>query len=209
MMTDPHSDRAHVRCGEPEASADHDLLLRMQVKDEAALETLYDRYAALVYALAMRIVGDRELALEVMQDTFLRCWNGAEQYDASRGRVAGWVMRVGRNRAIDLLRSRQHQARLRELEPLSEAGTAGPGQPDIAEGVVLRQVVSDALEALPTAQRQALELAYYGGLTQVEIAKTLDTPLGTVKTRTRQGLDRLRSLLSAWIEPEEAAGHRG
>ena len=99
---------------------DSELLRRVQARDEAALAALYDEYGGLVYTLALRIVGDRHLAQEVLQDTFLRCWEGAEQYDPARGRPAAWLLGVARNRAIDLLRGRQHQAR--RLGILPEAG---------------------------------------------------------------------------------------
>src|SRR5262249_47988366 len=95
---------------------DVDLLRRMRRGDEEALEALYARYGGLVYTLALRIVGDAELAREVLQDTFLRSWDGRESYDPSRGRVAWWLMGIARHRAIDLLRSRSHQARLRERD---------------------------------------------------------------------------------------------
>jgi RNA polymerase sigma-70 factor (ECF subfamily) len=98
---------------------DHELLRRMRLGDESALEELYVRYGGLVYTLALRIVGDRELAREVLQDTFLRSWDGREGYDPQRGQVAWWLMGIARNRAVDLLRSRSHQARLREREPLT------------------------------------------------------------------------------------------
>ena len=102
-------------------AADPDLVGRMRLGDESALESLYARYGGLVYTLALRIVGDPELAREVVQDTFLRSWDGRETYDARRGRVPWWLMGIARNRAIDLLRSRSHQARMRErTAPLPE-----------------------------------------------------------------------------------------
>ena len=105
----------------PQEPADHELLRRMRDTDESALETLYARYGGLVYTLARRIVGDTELAREVLQDTFLRAWDGRETYDAARGRVAWWLMGIARNRAVDVLRSRVHQARLREREQIGRA----------------------------------------------------------------------------------------
>jgi len=179
---------------------DMQLLRQMQTGDEAALEVLYRRYAGLVFTLALRIVGDPELAREVLQDAFLRCWDGRETYDPGRGRVPWWLMGIARNRAIDLLRSRSHQARLREQEPLSGA-TRTPNQLDAADAVALRHGVARALEGLSAVQRQAIELAYYGGLTQVEIAEQLDEPLGTVKSRTREAMERLRVSLWPLIEP--------
>jgi len=185
--------------GEP---ADLALLDGMRRGSEAALEVLYARYAGLVFTLALRVVRDHEFAREVLQDTFLRCWDGRETYDATRGRVAWWLMGIARNRAIDLLRSRSHQARLREQEPLPDRPRDQPSQPDPAGLAELRRAVADGLAALPSEQRQAIELAYYAGFTQSEIARELGEPLGTVKSRMRQALDRLRAVLWPLIESE-------
>jgi len=183
-------------------AGDHELLQRMRQGDESALEALYARYGGLVYTLALRIVGDPELAREVLQDTFLRCWDAGDAYDPARGRVPWWLMGIARNRAIDLLRSRPHQARLREREPLGREAVERPGHgtPDDA---VLRRAVADALRDLSVPQREAVELAYYGGLTQAEIAKALGTPLGTVKSRTREAMERLRRALGPRLGPME------
>jgi RNA polymerase sigma-70 factor, ECF subfamily len=194
---------------------DHALPLRLRARDEAALEALYDRYSGLVFTLALRIVGDRHLAEEVLQDTFWRCWVGAEQFDPRRGRPAGWLLGVARNRAIDLLRGRQHQARLHERDstvadraewPTLALEQHGVHQPDAHEAILLRDTLGHALRDLSSAQRQTIELAYYGGLTEVEIAVTLGVPLGTVKTRMRDGMERLRTMLrpifAAATEPE-------
>jgi RNA polymerase sigma-70 factor, ECF subfamily len=173
----------------------------MRVGEESALEGLYARYGGLIFTLALRIVGDPELAREVLQDTFLRCWGGSEAYDPARGRVPGWLMGIARNRAIDLLRSRPHQARLREKNSL--AGLASePAQRDAADSLTLRRAVAGALQQLPIGQRQAIELAYYGGHTQVEIARELGEPLGTIKSRTREAMERLRAVLWPLIEPK-------
>ena len=183
-----------------EESADPELLSRMRLGDETALEALYARYGGLVFTLTLRIVGDPELAREVLQDTFLRSWDGRETYDPRRGRVPWWLMGIARNRAVDLLRSRPHQARLREQERLPSGAHAGePAHPGTADAVVLRRAVTDALERLSGAQREAIELAYYGGLTQAEIARHLGQPLGTIKSRTREAMERLRSLLEPRI----------
>lgn len=191
--------------GSPPEPADVELLRRMQLGDESGLELLYARYGGLIFTLALRIVGDPELAREVLQDTFLRCWDGSESFDAGRGRVAWWLMGIARNGAIDLLRSRSHQARLREREPVV---AAQPTQLDATDSFAMRQSVVSALQSLPIAQRQALELAYYRGFTQTEIAQELDTPLGTIKSRTREALDRLRVLLWPLIEPQREASKR-
>jgi RNA polymerase sigma-70 factor, ECF subfamily len=205
-MSDPRPPRIRLLArGSPEENqADSDLLRRMQVGEESALEVLYARYGGLIFTLALRIVGDRELAREVLQDTFLRCWDGREAYDPRRGRVPGWLIGIARNRAIDLLRSRPHQARLREREPL--AGLASePVQRNATDSIMLRRAIVNALQALPMGQRQAIELAYYGGHTQVEIARELGEPLGTIKSRTRQAMELLRAVLWPLIEPNREA----
>ena len=190
----------------PDEPADPELLRRMRLGDESALEALYTRYGGLVYTLVRRIVGDPELAREVLQDTFLRSWDGRETYDQERGRVPWWLMGIARNRAVDLLRSRSHQARLREQERLTSGEAAGHTvDADAADAVGLRHLVANALRELTSVQRRAIELAYYGGFTQSEIARELDEPLGTVKSRTREAMDRLRQLLAPLVEPKGEA----
>jgi RNA polymerase sigma-70 factor (ECF subfamily) len=174
---------------------DGELLRRMRLGEESALEALYGRYAGLVYTVARRIVGDAELAREVLQDTFLRSWAGAETYDPARGRVAWWLMGIARNGAVDLLRSRPHQARLREHERLTAALVAPDATTDAPETAVLRRAITSALDTLSPVQRAAIELAYYGGLTQTEIAHKLSEPVGTIKSRTRDAMERLRKAL--------------
>ena len=187
-----------------EGPDDPEILRRMRIGDESALEALYARYGGLVYTLALRIVGDPELAREVLQDTFLRSWNGRETYAPDRGRVPWWLMGIARNRAIDLLRSRPHQARLREREPLAAGMRASElTHPDATDAGGLRRTVIDALQGLSAVQREAIELAYYGGLTQAEIAGQLKAPLGTIKSRTREAMERLRQLLGPFMEPQE------
>jgi RNA polymerase sigma-70 factor (ECF subfamily) len=180
---------------------DRELVRRMQRGDEAALEALYARYGGLIFTLALRIVGDPELAREVLQDTFLRSWNGSESYDPRRGQVPWWLMGIARNGAVDLLRSRSHQARLREQQRLSPAAPASEPTYRELDTLGLRRAVVEALHSLSAVQRQAIELAYYGGFTQAEIARELGEPLGTIKSRTRDAMERLRGLLSSIIEP--------
>lgn len=191
-------------------AADQHLLQRLRAKDERALETLYDRYNGLVFTLAFRITGDRQLAQEVLQDAFLRCWNSAGQFDDTRGHVAAWLMGIARNRAIDVLRSRQHQDQLRE-DALSggASGESNEGDPpvssahpDHSEAVLVQHTVRGALASLSEPQRQVIELAYYSGLTQMEIATKLSTPLGTIKTRMRDGLEKMRRDLHLLIGVE-------
>lgn len=183
-----------------EQPADLELLRRMRLGDEAALEMLYARYGGLVFTLALRIVGDPELAREVLQDTFLRAWDGRDTYDAGRGRVPWWLMGIARNGAIDLLRSRPHQARLREQErPLSQVRQNESADRGVADALALRRAVGQALAGLSDNQREAIELAYYRGLTQAEIAQHLGQPLGTIKSRTRDAMEHLRTLLEPLI----------
>src|SRR5262245_16803510 len=190
-----------------EKPVDLELLRQMRLGDESALEALYTRYGGLIFTLALRIVGDPELAREVLQDTFLRCWDGRDAFDPERGRVPWWLMGIARNRAIDLLRSRPHQARLREQHRMrSPVRTSVPPDPSPADAVALRRVRSDALEDLPGVQREAIELAYYGGFTQTEIAQQLGQPLGTIKSRTREAMERLRALLEPLLEPTRGGG---
>jgi RNA polymerase sigma-70 factor (ECF subfamily) len=181
-----------------EAPSDHELLQAMRLGDARALEALYVRYGGLIYTLASRIVGDPELAREVLQDTFLRCWDGRETYDPERGRVSWWLMGIARNRAIDGLRSRTHQARLRERGAVPDRVAVVRRPSDAA--IDLRRAVTDALSSLSAGQREAIELAYYGGLTQVEIARELGQPLGTIKGRIREGMERLRGLLRPLVD---------
>jgi RNA polymerase sigma-70 factor, ECF subfamily len=183
-----------------EPITDPELLRRMHLGDESALEALYARYGGLLYTLALRIVGDRELAREVVQDTFLRAWDSGASYNPQRGRVPWWLMGIARNRAIDLLRSRSHQQRIRERTArLAEAPAVPPHDP--SDAMSARRAVLDALRDLSEGRRMAIELAYYGGLTQTEIANELGEPLGTIKSRTRDAMEQLRMLLAPLIQP--------
>lgn len=168
------------------------LVVRVRARDEAALLALYDRYQRLLLALALRIVGDRETAEEVLQDTFVRVWESSGQFDEHRGTVSAWLFGITRNRAIDVLRSAQHRARKREGEELSEHRADGG---DVAEFATTRVLVRQALDALPPERRRAIELVYFGGMTHEEAAAALQQPLGTTKGRIRAAMDQLRTAL--------------
>lgn len=175
---------------------DEDLLALIAQRDELALGVLYDRYGRLVFSIALRVTGDRETAEEITQDVFQIVWQQVEGFRAAAGTVPGWIVGITRHRAIDETRSRRHKARQREAvteETTLEQMPAGDGN-DVEQQAVLRSDVNSALSALPMAQRQTIELAYYGGLTCVEIASTLGTSVGTVKTRMRLGLVKLRAI---------------
>jgi RNA polymerase sigma-70 factor (ECF subfamily) len=163
-----------------------ELLQRIAAGDRAALAELYDRHASLVLALCLRILRDRAEAEEVMQEVFLQAWRQAERYDPGRAGVASWLTVIARSRALDRVRRR-----VARREAPEEAIPAAAEAPRTAEAIAVRE----ALRALPPAQRLALELAYYEGLTQVEIAERTGEPLGTIKTRMRSALLKLREAL--------------
>jgi RNA polymerase sigma-70 factor (ECF subfamily) len=174
-----------------------ELIGRMARGDRSGLEGLYDRFAQLIFNLVIRIVGNRPDAEEVLQEVFLQAWRGATQYDPSRGTPEAWLIMMARSRAIDWLRTARRVLARPEAEPMPEV--AEP-MLDIAGAVEARAVVTTALQDLTPAQREVLELAFYEGLSQTEIAVRTGAPLGTVKTRTRMGLERLRQtfLMKGW-----------
>jgi RNA polymerase sigma factor (sigma-70 family) len=161
--------------------------------DDDALGVLYDRFGRLAYRLAFRILRDRALAEDAVQEGFLAVWRSADAYKRERAKPSTWILTVVHRRAVDLVRREQ----VRRGEPLEVAPEPSVGPVD--EDAVLRDrraAVQAALTELPGEQRQALELAYYGGLTQSELAERLGVPLGTVKSRMFAGLGRLRELLA-------------
>jgi RNA polymerase sigma-70 factor, ECF subfamily len=183
------------------ALRDEELIALVARGDEAALGAVYDRYGGLVYTIAMRVTGDRQTAEEVTQDVFQGVWQTAGSYQAGRGACAAWLVGIARHRAIDAARSKRERARSREqtYDQGTFAETTGAPDPELTD-LDLREAVRAALDSLPPAQRQAVELAFYGGLTRVEIAERLGEPLGTVKTRLRLGLLKLRDLLRSIAE---------
>ncbi len=191
---------------EPTVS-DETLLARMSSRQQEALASLYDRYRGALFALALRVLRDRPEAEEVLTDTFLQAWDHAPAFDPKRGSVAGWLVTLCRNRSIDRLRARgRREAALgalsRETSGRSDPGRApGGGPEEHADLQLKRRRIQTALGALAAPQREAIELAYYGGLSHAEIATSLGEPLGTVKTRIRQGLMALRESLGGAIQP--------
>lgn len=171
------------------------LLARVVRREEQALGAIYDRYHRLVFAIALRITADRAAAEEVVQDVFQAVWQSALGFRAD-GSFRSWLIGITRHRAIDMTRSCRYRSWVREetLDQYIGPPLAGSGGQD--DTVLLREVVRMALAALPEVQQQVIMLAYYGGLTQVEIAARLGEPVGTIKSRMRSGLLRLRDLLA-------------
>jgi len=161
-----------------------------------ALAQLYDRYGGLAYGVAMRVLGDPGKAEDVVQDCFLKLWNSASRFDAGRGSLRTWIITAVRNRSIDYLRGRgAHERKEREI-PL-EARASGSGSDPWREvaASLERDAVQQALLSLPPEQRQAVELAYFGGYTHREIADMIQVPVSTVKGRMRLALEKLHSYL--------------
>lgn len=187
-----------------EARTDDTRVMRRIAAGEGdALGDLYDLYASRVLGLTTRILADPEEAQDVLQDVFLHVWRNPSHYAPDRGSLLTWVLILARSRAIDRLRSLRRRGRDRQVD-LSECQI--PSAEDLERTAGLRQegrAVYRVLSELPPDQRQALELAYFGGYTQTEIATLTGAPLGTVKTRLRQGLMKLRDGYRAYFNREE------
>lgn len=187
---------------EPAGLSDEALLARLGAQDTTAFEALYLRYADLVYSIALRVVADPQIAQDIVQEVFLRIWRHPSAFDETRGRFASWLMSVARNRAVDEVRSRGRR-RLREVPPAPGADDPIDLQaidPAMAAQIAAeRTAVRRAMETLPEEQRLAIELAYFGGMTQQEIAAALGTPLGTIKTRIRLAMKKLRVCLTEQV----------
>lgn len=180
---------------------DLSLVQRIAAGDERAVAELYDRYGSVLYAVAYRILGERADAEEVVMETFAQVWREATRFEAERGSVPAWLTMMARSRALDQVRSRDRRDRLasnaaREDDSQSPAmGVYGTDPTHEAEQSERRRRVMDAMGSLSPVQREAIELAYYEGLSQSEIAERLNEPLGTIKTRVRLGMMKLRDAL--------------
>jgi RNA polymerase sigma-70 factor, ECF subfamily len=189
--TDPPGESGNV--SRPLAHlSDEALVLLAARSEQTALAELYDRYGRLAYGLALRVLRDEALAEDAVQEAFLAVWRAAPRFVPERGRASTWILTLVHRRAVDLVR-REERRRADSLATVPEPGGTGAD-----EDVVLRlqrQRVQQALGLLPDPQREALELAYYGGFTQSELAERLGQPLGTIKSRMFAGLTRMRELL--------------
>ena len=168
---------------------------RLRTGDGAALAGLYDHLTPLLYPVALRIVGSPSDAEDVVQQAWIQAWKRADTYDPQRGSVAAWLVTIVRSRALDRTRSAAARERA-ETAPEGPAPAAPPDPSARLERVQRHETVRAALERLDPRHKDVLELAFFGGLSQTQIAKRLDTPLGTVKTWARRGLLRLRELLA-------------
>lgn len=166
---------------------DSSLIAAIRAGDERAMADLYDRYSGIVYSVALRVLGDTGAAEDVLQEVFMQLWRNPGVFDSSRGNLAPWLAVIARNRSIDAIRKRRPETDIEEVVVSVEADLAGETDRAIAMGKV-RTVLS----AMPAAQRSALEMAYFEGLTHSEISAKTGEPLGTIKTRIRAGLLALR-----------------
>src|SRR5829696_3850626 len=172
--------------------SDEELLEAIGAGDEAALAALYDRFGRVAYGVALRILRDQALAEDAVQEAFLAVWRSAGSYRRERAKPSTWLLTLVHRRAVDLVRREDRRRAERLDDPPEDVGVAVPEEAQLRER---RAAVQAALGRLPADQRQALELAYYGGYTQSELAEHLGVPLGTVKSRMFAGLSRLRDAL--------------
>jgi len=196
------SDRRPEKDPHTEHLSDHGLLAMTARGDREAFARLYDTYSSVAYSLALRIVRDRDLAADVVQDSFVTVWNQAAKFDPSRGQPSSWILTLTHHKAVDMVRREQR----RRTEPLDGGpelvDSAAPVEEKAWQGVA-RDQVRQAMLKLPDPYREVLELAYFGGFSQSELAERLSLPIGTVKSRTFAGMNSLRRLLSeSGLNPE-------
>jgi RNA polymerase sigma-70 factor (ECF subfamily) len=178
---------------------DPELLARVVRGDRGAFGQLYEQSSTLLFSLALRILGDRDAAADLLQDIYLEVWRKRVRYDPDRGSPMAWLVTMTRSRAIDRLRSRAAKGHgvtdPLDNSPAAQLADGNPGPLDVSAGNETRKLVAHALAELPEAQRKAIALAFYQGLSHSEIAARLNEPLGTVKTRIKLGMDKLRTAL--------------
>lgn len=180
----------------PYPSADPELIARLQRRDPDALAAVYDRYSSMAFGIFLRITHDQAVAEDLLQELFLRVWNRVRDFDASKGSLGVWILSIARNMGIDHLRSAQARfgSKLRPIEHVDPLAFSRSGVD--AEAILdSRRAVKTAMSSLNDKERTVLELAYFEGCSQSEIAKRLNEPLGTVKTWMRAGLTRLRGVM--------------
>lgn len=179
-------------------SDDTELISRVARGDQRAFSALYERYSNRMYTLILHMVNDQMLAEEILQEAFLRLWNRADQYVPARGSVLIWLLAIARRTALERLRFESHRPLLSDGQEASSLLESIP-EPETTSEEARWRSLHLAVQALPEEQRKVIELAYYQGLSQTEIAEMLNLPLGTVKTRLRTGMIHLRQ---SWLEEE-------
>jgi RNA polymerase sigma-70 factor (ECF subfamily) len=181
------------------ALSDAELVALVTEKNPAALEVLYKRYSRIVYSFGLRIVGDPQIAEELLQEVFFRTWRQGALFRSSRGAFVTWLLSITHNMAIDELRKRNRRPQKADSEePEALLAAMADTSQDVEQEVwlsSLRATISEAMQTLPPAQRVTIEMAYFQGLTQREISERLGEPLGTIKTRMRLGIQKLREQL--------------
>jgi RNA polymerase sigma-70 factor (ECF subfamily) len=198
MVTNLQTSQQPIEANEQDWAA---VISQIALGDQQAMSRLYHGTNKLVFGLVLRILGDRGLAEEVLLDVYAQVWRQASRYDTSRGAALGWITTIARSRAIDRLRSERHNLQEYELNEATAREQATDVNPESASvASEMRRFVRAALDLLPAEQREVIELSYYAGLTQSEIAVKLNQPLGTVKTRTRLGMIKLREVLKPLME---------
>jgi RNA polymerase sigma-70 factor (ECF subfamily) len=181
-----------------QAADEVNLILKVSRRDEKAFETLYDLYGKLLYSLILSIVKRQSDAEDVLQETFFQVWEKARTFDAAKGNTYSWLVALARNRAIDRIRSKSFRNQKQtdsevDTEPIKALAESGP-----LDALMMQEraaLVKNALQQIPREQREVIEIAYFDGYSQSEIAEHLNIPLGTVKTRMRQGMKKLHALL--------------
>ncbi|MGE5263219.1 MAG: sigma-70 family RNA polymerase sigma factor [Acidobacteriota bacterium] len=178
---------------------DEEVLARLQGGESWAMSVLYDRYARLVFSLALRVLNDRESSEEVVQEVFVKIWRRSADYKPERGKFSSWLSGIAHNHAIDEFRRRRVRPASSDDDEsaAAEVVDASPVPFDRAVQSIEHQQITEALACIPPEQRVPIEMAYFEGLTQQEISERLDQPLGTIKTRMRLGMQKLKGLLEA------------
>jgi RNA polymerase sigma-70 factor (ECF subfamily) len=198
-----HAAGEDVNVGDLQRLADEDLMPLVERKQPDAFEILYDRHGGAAYSLAYRIVGDRAVAEEVTQEAFLSAWRSGARYDRARGSVRTWLLGVVRNRAIDVLRREATRGAPALSLDADVAPVREPATPELTDVEAVRREaareVRGALAQLPDDQLKVVQMAYFGGLSQSEIAEALGMPLGTVKGRMRLAMEKMRAKLAEGV----------
>jgi RNA polymerase sigma factor (sigma-70 family) len=197
------TERRQRKDASAEHLSDHGLLALTARGDREAFARLYDMYASPAYAVALRIVRDRDLAADVVQDAFLTVWKQASVFDPSRGQPSSWILTLTHHKAVDMVRREQRRRTEPVPEQAAEQASGGAAVEEQAWQSVAREQVRAAMAKLPDPHREVIELAYFAGYTQSELAERLALPIGTVKSRTFAAMNALRELLAAsGLDPE-------